>query len=305
VPQPTLVPFSVSASDEAVPVPASTGSNAPQITIPLPSTAQVVNEMDLSGAGADIPDGTTVDLSVTNEGVDGIPAPSSAKRTVEALRTIQSGAAKVVIEIIGVEFSQTVSLGSRPTFVLTFPSGFLLPNANYYLEYYDTSQPALGWQDPFEGPATISGNSLLFVDHGNPIRFVAHVLYFFACYAVSIRATPTPFPAPSPSATPTARPTATPTAGALSVTPSSFAFDAPGQTETLVASESGYAGTFSAVVNNPNEGTVVASAPGVFVVTSSANPGQSSVTVSDQRGHTVNVPFTVTITTGTISSKHG
>jgi hypothetical protein len=260
--------------------------------------------MDLSGAGADIPAGTTVDLSATNEGVDGVPAPSGAARTVAALRTIDAGAAKVVIEIIGVEFSQTISLGSRPTFVLTFPSGFLLRNANYYLEYYDTSHPALGWQDPFEGPATTSGNSLLFVDDGNPIRFVAHVLYLFACYAVSVRATPTPFPAPSPTATATVTPTATPTAGALSVTPASFAFDTPGQTETLVASESGYGGTFSAVVNNPNLGTVAPSAPGVFVVTSSANPGASSVTVSDQHGHTVTVPFTVTITTGTISSKH-
>lgn len=299
VPQPMLSPFSVSEDALAVPVPDSTAVGAPQITLPIPSTAQVVSEMDLSAVGTEILGGTTVDISETNEALTGVPAPTGAVRA-SGQRTIESSAVKTNILIVTVAFSQTVTLLTRPTFVFTFPDGFLIA-ANYYLEYYDSSEPSLGWQDPFEGPATIDGNTLLFVDANHTFTFKARVIYFFDLYSVSTRATPTPIPAtPTPVASPS--PTASPVAGQLTVTPTSFSFDAAGQTETLVASEAGSTGAFTATINGAALGTITKVSSNTFTVTGGNSPGRSSVTVADGNGRTASVPFTVTITTGTISS---
>jgi hypothetical protein len=306
VPQATLSPFTASLSAEAVPVPASTGPGAAQVTIALPSTSVSIDEMDLSAVDAVIPPGTTVDSTTTNQTLTDAPAPTSAVRGTDGIRTIEATAQKVVIEIVEVRFSQTVVLRNRPTFVFTFPSGFLI-KANYYLEYYDTSHPALGWQDPFEGPGTINGNSLLFVDTKNTFTFAARVAYLFCLYAVSVRSTPTPIPAtPTPTPVPSATPTATPTPhlGQLTVTPSTVSFDAPGQTETLLVNEAGYTGTFAAVAGNPDLVTIASPSPNQFLVTATSQPGRSTITVSDSRGQSVAIPFTVTITTGTISSRN-
>ncbi len=306
VPLATLPPFDVTQDAASVPVPASTGADAPAITIPLPSTAQVVNELDLSGVGADILDGTTVDEEATDALPTDAPAPDEGARGVaDAVRMTLAGTVRKHIETVSLKFSQKVVLKTRPTFVFTFASGFLIP-ANYYLQYYDTSNPFGGWIDPFEGPATVSGSTLLFVDTKNAFTFQARVKYEFDLYAISSRASPTPVPAtPTPlaSGSATASPAPSPIFGLLSVTPTSFAFTAAGQTQTLVVSEDGYAGAFSAAVADTSIATIAAAGNGVYVVTANANPGSSHVTVSDGHGQTVNVPFTVTITTGTISGR--
>jgi hypothetical protein len=305
VPQATLAPFSVAQTGQAVPVPASTDANAAPITIGLVSTSQVVNEMDLSADGADIPDGTTVDTSATNEALTDAPAPTVESRSPEDQRFVEKAGAKKHIETVSVKFSKKVSLKTRPTFVFTFAAGFLT-NANYYLQYYDTAQPGLGWQDPFEGPATVVGSTLLFTDTKNAFTFAAGVKYYFDLYAVSVLSTPTPFPAtptPVPSGSATASPTPSPIFGLLTVTPTSFAFTAAGQTETLAVSEDGYSGAFTAKVADSSLATVVPGPAGSFIVTASDNAGRSHVAVSDGAGQEVDVPFTVTITTGTISSR--
>jgi hypothetical protein len=305
VPLATLPPFDVTQDAASVPVPASTGAGAPPITIPLPSTAQVVNEVDLSGVDADIPNGTTVDEEATDAEPSDAPAPDGAARdAADAVRFTLAGTVRKHIETVSLKFSQKVVLKTRPTFVFTFASGFLIP-ANYYLQYFDTSDPGQGWIDPFEGPATVNGSTLLFVDTKNAFTFQARVKYEFDLYAMSSRASPTPVPAtPTPVASGSApSPTPSPIFGLLSVTPTSFAFTAAGQTQTLVVSEDGYAGAFSATVADTSIATVAGGGNGVFVVTATANPGSSHVTISDEHGQTVNVPFTVTITTGTISSR--
>jgi hypothetical protein len=68
--------------------------------------------------------------------------------------------------------------------------------------------------------------------------------------------------------------------------------------------EPGYAGTFTASVANTGLATVASAAPGTFVVTAGSTPGSSNVVIADDRGQSVAVRFTLTITTGTISS-HG
>jgi hypothetical protein len=305
LPQATLAPFNVAQTSETVPVPASTDANAPQITIALPSTSLSIEEMDLSADDAVVPDATTVDASVTNEALTDAPAPTGATRAAASIRATEAAkAVRTHIETVSVKFSKRVSLKTRPTFVFTFASGFLIA-ANYYLQFYDTSRPGLGWQDPFEGPATIDGSTLLFVDTKNAFTFEAGVKYYFDLYAVSVRSTPTPFPAtptPLPTATPVPTATPSPIFGLLTVTPTSVSFDAPDQTESLDVSEEGYSGNFSAKVNDTTLATLTNPSPGVFALTSTANPGRSSVTVSDEHGQTVSVPFTVTITTGTISA---
>jgi hypothetical protein len=298
VPQATFSPFDVVQDAAAVPVPASTGTSAGPVTLPLPSTPLSVSEIDLSAVDADIPAGTTVDEEVTSAEPADAPVPDARRRL------IQAAAKRTHIETVTVKFSKKVVLKTRPTFVFTFASGFLIA-ANYYLQFYDTSDPGQGWVDPFEGPATIDGSTLLFVDTKNAFTFGAGVKYYFDLYAVSVRSSPTPVPAtPTPVSsgpTPTPSPTPSPIFGLLSVTPTSFAFTAGGQTETLLVSEDGYSGAFSATVADTSLATV-ASAAGGFIVTANNVPGSTHVTISDEHGQTVNVPFTVTITTGTISS---
>ncbi len=261
--------------------------------------------MDLDADGAQIDDGTTVDVSASNEPLTDAPAPTDAGRATADVRAIDAKAIRTHIETVGIKFSKTVALTTRPTFVFTFAGGFLT-TANYYLQYYDTSKPGLGWQDPFEGPATISGSTLLFVDSKNAFTFAAGVKYYFDLYDVSVRSTPTPFPAtPTPVATgPTSTPLPAPSPifGLLSVTPTTVAFVAAGQIETLAVSEDGYTGSFSAKVSAPALATVSAAGAGTILVTAGSSPGRSSVVVSDEHGQTVTIPFTVTITTGTISA---
>jgi len=306
VPQATLASFSVTQSPQPVPIPAATGAGAPPLAVSAASTTQVVNEIDLDADGITLPAGTTVTTSATNGTLPGIPAPTSRQRAIAALRGALGDAAETHIETIGVTFSQTVTLQARPTFALTFATDFLIA-ANYYLEEYDTGDASLGWTNPFEGPATINGSALLFNDASNAFEFEANATYYFNLYAVSVNSTPTPVPAPSPS--PTTAPVASPSPapGVIAVTPAGFSFTAPQQTQTLSVAESGYSGAFTATVANTSIATIVASGPRTFVVTAGATPGISSVNVSDDRGQTVSVPFTLTITTGTISShgRHG
>jgi len=261
----------------------------------------VVNEIDLDANGVQIPPGTTVTTSATNGTLPGVPAPTYRNRATATSRTALGDAAETHIETLGVTFSQTVVLQARPTFVFSFATGFLIA-ANYYLEEY--GEPSLGWANPFEGPATVNGSSLLFTDSIDAFVFVQDVTYYFNLYAVSVNSTPTPVPAsplPAPSV-PAASPS--PVAGALSIMPAGFSFTAPGQTQTLFVTEAGYNGTFTAQVENTTIASIANPAPGTFVVTAGSTAGISSVNVSDDKGHTVSVPFTLTITTGTISS-HG
>ena len=301
VPQSTLAPFSVTQSAQPVPIPNSIGAGAPPIALSAASTTQVINEIDLDADGIQIPPGTTVTTSATNGSLPGVPAPTFRTRATSAVRTAFGDAAETHIETLGVTFSQTVVVQTRPTFVFSFATGFLIA-ANYYLEEY--GDPNLGWQNPFEGPATVNGSSLLFTDSIYAFVFVQDVTYYFNLYAVSVNSTPTPVPAsPLPSPSPPG-PSPSPIAGALSVTPTGFSFTAPGQTQALSVTELGYNGTFTAQVENTTLATIANPTSGTFVVTAGSTPGISAVDISDGRGHTVSVPFTLTITTGTISS-HG
>ncbi len=130
--------------------------------------------------------------------------------------------------------------------------------------------------------------------------------YYFDLYAVSVRSTPTPFPAtPTPIASggPSPTPSPSPIFGLLSVTPTSFGFTEAGQIETLIASEDGYSGAFTAKIDDPSLATIAALGGGQFAVTAGTTAGASGVTISDEHGQTVRVPFTITLTYGTISAR--
>ena len=300
VPQATAAPFDVTVAAEAVPAGTANSADAAPIALALASNATAIGEMDLGSLAADIPDGTTLDAETTNEALTDAPAPTGSLR-----RVTEATAAKTHIETVIVKFSNTVKLKKRPTFVFTFATGFLT-TANYYLQVYDSSQPGLAWQDPFEGPATISGSTLLFDDASNVFTFSGGVKYFFDLYAVSERDAPTPFPAPSSTGTaaPGASPSPSPIFGLLTVTPNAVAFTAGGQTEVLSAAEAGYSGAFTATVADPTLATITPGLPGQFTLAALGQPGSSQVIVTDGEGQKVKVPFTVTITTGTISGVH-
>jgi len=103
-------------------------------------------------------------------------------------------------------------------------------------------------------------------------------------------ATPIPTATPAPTATPTA--TASPSGSGIQLTPSTVnpipaqggcvAHDAG-----FTASETGYAGMFSAVSNDTTKATVSpSSSSGAFTVHAVANGTSTTITVTDTLGHT-------------------
>lgn len=111
---------------------------------------------------------------------------------------------------------------------------------------------------------------------------------------------------PAPTPTPTPAPTATPARGPVAVSPGSLTFANTGNNcgptgttpcaQTFSASETGYAGTFTASSGNTSVATVIAG-PGanVFTVTP-VGAGNTTVTVTDATMQNATVMITVTTT---------
>jgi hypothetical protein len=102
---------------------------------------------------------------------------------------------------IGVQFGPNiVALETPPSFSITVPSSVILPGASYWLAAYDPTQPSLGWQLAFEGPAAIAtGSSTLNFSGGGLYDFAggsSNNTYWFALYAAS-SSLPPPTPAPT------------------------------------------------------------------------------------------------------------
>jgi hypothetical protein len=128
----------------------------------------------------------------------------------------------------------------------------------------------------------------------------------------------TPTPAPSPTATPTPSPTATPTPvptptpspspsptptpAPVIASPTAVALTSIGATQTVTVSETGYAGSFTAVSMDPAVATVSPGSGTSFTVTAVV-AGTTSISFTSSNGTLGSVGVTVTTTTGVISSK--
>ncbi len=84
------------------------------------------------------------------------------------------------------------------------------------------------------------------------------------------------------------------------VSPSTQAFTAIGQTQTLTATVAGYTGTINAVSNNTGIATITSIGGGQFTLRAVAS-GSTTITFSDANGTTTNFPVSVTLTGGGIT----
>jgi hypothetical protein len=155
-------------------------------------------------------------------------------------------------------FTNTVSLPTGLAFVLKVPSNDILPGVAYYLAFYDPTNPGLGLQLGFAGPAMVSGSTLTFISSTSSLTLVAATTYIFVLYGISSSA-----PSPTPIPTATAAPTG---GGSFSLT---FPTPAPvvcspapvditvGQTTTITCAAQLYSSTLAVMVNNPAIASVV------------------------------------------------
>jgi hypothetical protein len=96
--------------------------------------------------------------------------------------------------------------------------------------------------------------------------------------------------------------------GAPLVTPATLALNGTGTTATLVVSEAGTAGPFSALSSNAAIATVSpAQASAVvpdgtvsFTVTAGTSAGAATIAIADANGHAISVVATVTLVSGSV-----
>jgi hypothetical protein len=272
----------------------------------LPSSGGFGGALTLSART--VPASETLTETLTNIAPSAAPALQSVARSAQSrptLSVVPGSQTLYVLITSSVAFVQT----SPPVFALTLPNADITAGAAYYLALYDPTQPALGWQRGFAGPATISGTTLTFAPTGTSFTFTAGVQYAFGVYT-NTGATPSPVPTAtatataSPTATPTPAPTATPIAVTASATQTYV-----GTNQTFVATETGYAGVFTATATCTNgansSGTVGTITPGTATPAPTggatftfvpANPGTCTVTVKDASSTAGTITFTVSAT---------
>lgn len=194
---PPINPGSFSAGPQSNPIP----SSGTQATIPVPSAGGISGSVGVSLTGASVPANTTATDSLTSTAPGNAPV-LSVGRIPEAARHTMSGGLSnaTVIAYASMEFNNTVTFQTLGQFAFTLPSTLIVPGANYYIAFYDPTQPQAGWQADFAGPAAISGTTLTFTPTITaPITFQANTTYWFALYAISSAVSqPTPGPTPPP-----------------------------------------------------------------------------------------------------------
>jgi hypothetical protein len=327
----TQAPFAASQSTVvSLPTAPPTGTPATPIPLPLPSAGGYAPTLDLPLPIA--PTSATIAQAVTNtqpSAVDPTIPVLSSGRSVLSTRSAQD-ANRSVLLFVSLNFSTTITLSGTPAFSFVVPNSVIVPGADYYVAMFDPTNRAAGWQLGFEGPAAISGNTVVFKGSTTPFTLTGGVTYYFALYATShIAAPPTAAPTavpttapsataspsatpsaaasptPAPTATPTATPTPTPTPGNPVPTVTSMAFTQSGTTQTFTVTETNYNGAFTVT---SSDATIAAVSPGsgtsatTFTVTAGTNSGSATITMKDANGHTATFVATVTLTTITVSS---
>lgn len=208
----TDAPFTFSTSQPLAVVTPPPGSQSPQpIALPAGGAGGFTATLVLRPAA--IASGTTLASTLTNEAV--APGPLALRERHPA----KTAAPPVILLTSEQTFSNDVTVASRPSYAFVLPGSEVVGGANYWLAFYDPTQPSLGWQLGYEGPAVVNGTTLNFNGSPGSFTFQAGQTYYFAVYALSIAA-PTPSPAPTPSSTPTpgSSPTPTPPPGAMTMT---------------------------------------------------------------------------------------
>jgi hypothetical protein len=192
-PTPTALPASSSFSFAVSPGGPGTGSFGPvtggytgTVTLPAASAGSTLNGSFFPGSAkpASFPTVQNLHRRPRNIGAQNIAA----------------------IAFVTVTPTATVTFPKTPDFTFTAPFSVAQLGAFAYVAEYDPTNPGAGWTT-IEGPATPSGNTLLFTGAPPPVTLAAGQTYGFLLFTVP-QALPTPVPTTTPVPTPT--PTTTP-----------------------------------------------------------------------------------------------
>ncbi|MBV9149983.1 MAG: hypothetical protein JO024_08960 [Candidatus Eremiobacteraeota bacterium] len=160
---PTSITFNVAAGGSSQPIPASFGYTG-SIIFP-PATA---------GAGTP--------FTITETG----PNPPSGAPSL--------GLPNAPLLYFNFVASNNVTFTGFPGISITIPSSITTTGQQFFIAFFDTTNPAAGWITNYRGPATVSGQTLTFPGSSTPFTFKAGQSYDYVLYAVQKGATPSPPP---------------------------------------------------------------------------------------------------------------
>ena len=299
----------------------SSGLPSTSAVMPTPSPSPAPTATPPAGfsstAVTAIPGGTTTTASLAIPSAGGIsgslllpPPLQTAVTGAHVTQTLSDALPAGVPALQSIARSASTSRGARGAIVLTprfflttvFDTGFTLassiglnvnlpgqidPTSQIYLAAYDASQPQLGWQAGYAGPALIAGQNVLFVAPTSAFPLVANTPYTFAAYQlVSTAAAP------------------------IVLDKRFLQFPTAASDPTITATEVGYSGAFTVTAqcaNGANSAGTVAtigpasgtpSKPGAPVrfTIGTKNAGSCTATVSDANGATASARINVSVT---------
>ncbi|MGD1068220.1 MAG: hypothetical protein ABR975_15530, partial [Vulcanimicrobiaceae bacterium] len=185
---PSAAPASVTTS---VPVAISTGSgNA--IATPLPAPSGYTSNLTVPIASA--PAGTTVTINAATSIPASLPVLSHGRK-IASVRLAQEASTNNVIFFDAITPSAAITVAGAISASQGFPSGVLTSGTQYYLGFYDSTQPSPAWET-IAGPVTSSdGLTLTFSGTSKSFTLQANALYGLAIFSL---ASPSSTPPPAP-----------------------------------------------------------------------------------------------------------
>lgn len=192
-----------SASD-AVAIPSAAPGSA-SVLVQLPSDPSGASANTTLSASANIPTDTTIDVTYASSGDPSLPALSVSRQVLS--RAPLDDAKRTGIAYLRLRFSADISFAQAPSFTFTVPGTLTTNGVSYWLALYDPLRAAAGWQENFEGPATVTpttvhgkvATQLAFASNGQPFTLSAYQTYWLAVVAVPAgSASPTPVPSSIP-----------------------------------------------------------------------------------------------------------
>jgi hypothetical protein len=153
-------------------------------TVPLPPTAGFTGRTSIPGVlGGTV---TTVTLFA------GISPPSGTP-IMQGTATANQPA-PIPLMYVAMTPAAEVQFSSAPSFTLALPAELPTSGFNFFIGYFDPANALDGYQPAFEGPASVSGQTLTFSQNASGLTFKAGRTYSFSLYEV-----PLPSPSPQPS----------------------------------------------------------------------------------------------------------
>jgi hypothetical protein len=87
-----------------------------------------------------------------------------------------------------------VTFTGFPAITITIPSNITTSGQQFFLAFFDTTNPGNGWLAPFRGPGSVSGQTISFTGSSTPYSLKAGISYDYVLYALPMGTSPSPPP---------------------------------------------------------------------------------------------------------------